>query len=66
MKFVEGNNNQKTRKPAKKSFIIEYDSNRQCTVLKIIDVEGMYPVLWVDPEREPRTIIRTRTGVQMR
>ena len=62
---MEGKNNQKTQKPPKKSFEIRHNPDMQCTVFNIIDAEGMYPILWIDPERGTYRINRTRNGLQM-
>jgi hypothetical protein len=45
-----------------KSFELDYDATRQRFILRILDVEGMYPLLICDPESGAYEIKKTRRG----
>jgi len=45
-----------------KSFELDYDATRQRYILRILDAEGMYPLLICDPEAGAYEIKKTRRG----
>lgn len=54
------------QKMTPKSYEWGYDSTSGLMVLKILDPEGMYPFILIDPERGPYRVIRTsKGGLQM-
>lgn len=58
--------NNKSKQTPKKSFETIYDSIQQCTVLKIIDVEGLSPFFLLQHPRFGVYRINTgRNGLQM-
>jgi hypothetical protein len=63
---MEIQNKKNKQRSSKKSFEISYDPVEKCIVIKVLDMEGMYPCRWHDPEGGIHTIIKKRSGkIQM-
>jgi hypothetical protein len=50
------------RTKASKSLELDYDHEFGCMILKILDAQGMYPLVLSDPEAGAYRIIKTSTG----
>jgi len=53
---------EKPKKKAPKSYILEYNETLQAMVLRILDTEAMYPCYLKDPEAGLYKIIKTSKG----
>ena len=57
--MTKGNKN---RRKGINSIEFDYDTTRQKHILKVVDIEGMYPLLLCDPESGTYEIKKTRHG----
>jgi hypothetical protein len=46
----------------KKSYEFDYEPQFQAMVLRIIDTDGMFPLILIDPDNGPYKIHKTSTG----